>query len=48
MTDRMEYPENLRQFLDVVASILRRIAGVELDKNGIPCLDIACRKGGGD
>ena len=45
MTMNKEYPEHLRQFVDLVAAILRRIKDKRLDKPDIPCLHMAMRKG---
>ena len=45
MTDRKEYPEHLRQVIDLVAAILRRIKDRQLDKADMPCLHIAKQKG---
>lgn len=41
MTDRKEYPEHLRQLMDLVSAVLRRIKDKRLDKADIPCLHIA-------
>ena len=40
-----KYPENVRQLVDLVSAILRRIKEKRLDKANIPCLHMATWKG---
>jgi len=36
--DKKELPENIRQAIDLVAAVLRRIKAKQLDKSPTPCL----------
>lgn len=36
--DKKELPENIRQAIDLVAAVLRRIKTKQLDKSPTPCL----------
>ena len=40
-----KYPENVRQLVDLVSAILRRMKERQLDNPNISCLHIATRKG---
>ena len=43
--DKREVPENIRQAIDLIAAVLRRIKAKELDKRRDKCLYIEKRKG---
>ena len=45
MADKKEYPEHIRQAVDLIAAVLRRIKGKALDKSPERCLYIAEPKG---
>ncbi|WP_418392643.1 hypothetical protein [Victivallis lenta] len=38
--DNKDLPENIRQAIDLIAAVLRRIKGKRLDKSENPCLYI--------
>ena len=44
--DKRELPENIRQAIDLIAAVLRRIKAKELDKRRDKCLYIEKSKGG--
>ena len=44
--DKRELPENIRQAIDLIAAVLRRIKAKELDKRRDECLYIEKSKGG--
>lgn len=41
MTDKKECPENIRQLVDLVTAVLRRIMDKQTDKSGAPCFHMA-------
>ena len=41
MDNKNEYPEHLRQVVDLIAAVLRRIKDNRLDKPSISCLHTA-------
>lgn len=43
--DKRELPENIRQAIDLIAAVLRRIKAKELDKRMDKCLYIEKSKG---
>ena len=43
--DKRELPENIRQAIDLIAAVLRRIKSKELDKRWNECLYMAKTKG---
>ena len=43
--DKQELPENIRQAIDLIAAVLRRIKAKELDKRRDECLYIEKSKG---
>lgn len=43
--DKKELPENIRQAIDLIAAVLRRIKGKRLDKSEAPCLYMTEAKG---
>ena len=45
MADNKEYPEHIRQAVDLIAAVLRRIKEKALDKSQNPCLYIAKSEG---
>ena len=45
MADKKEYPEHIRQAVDLIAAILRRINASRLDKLQNPCLYMKKAKG---
>ena len=45
MADKKEYPEHIRQAVDLIAAVLRRIKEKALDKSQDSCLYIAKPKG---
>ena len=45
MDDKKEYPEHIRQAVDLIAAILRRIKASRLDKSQNPCLYMKEAKG---
>ena len=43
--DKKELPENIRQAIDLIAAVLRRIKDKQLDKSEDPCLYMNEAKG---
>lgn len=41
----MELPENIRETIDLVAAVLRKIERDRVDKDSNPCLYVPDRKG---
>ena len=45
MAEKTEYPEHLRQAVDLIAAVLRRIREKALDKSRNECLYMGTAKG---
>jgi len=45
MVEKLEYPEHLRQAVDLIAAVLRRIREKTLDKPRNECLYMGTAKG---
>ena len=41
VTDKKECPENVRQLVDLVTAVLRRIMDKQTDNSGAPCFHMA-------
>lgn len=41
VTDKKECPENVRQLVDLVTAVLRRIKDKQSDEPGVPCFHMA-------